>query len=67
MGFCNSSPLTDLMTTKRIFSLTNEAIKSFELLKQCLTAAPLLVAQNFPNFRFYTFAVQFPKLNDFLF
>nr|XP_044248841.1 uncharacterized protein LOC123002541 [Drosophila takahashii] len=32
-----SAPLTDLMTTKRKFSLTDEAIKAFEQLKRCLT------------------------------
>lgn len=39
--------LTDLMTAKRRFSLTEAAIKSFEKLKQCLSDAPVLCSPDF--------------------
>ncbi|KAH8244095.1 hypothetical protein KR038_008285, partial [Drosophila bunnanda] len=42
-----SAPLTDLMTTKRRFSLTEAAIKSFEELKQCLSETPVLCSPDF--------------------
>jgi len=42
-----SAPLTDLMTTKRKFSLTPEAIKAFQELKKCLTEAPVLCNPDF--------------------
>lgn len=42
-----ASPLTDLMTTKRRFSLTEAAIKAFEELKSCLTKAPVLRSPDF--------------------
>jgi len=42
-----SAPLTDLMTTKRKFSLTPDAIKAFQELKKCLTEAPVLCNPDF--------------------
>lgn len=42
-----ASPLTDLMTTKRRFSLTENAIKAFEELKSHLTKAPVLSSPDF--------------------
>jgi hypothetical protein len=42
-----ASPLTDLMTTKRKFSLTENAIKAFEELKSHLTKAPVLSSTDF--------------------
>lgn len=42
-----AAPLKDLMTTKRKFSLTPEAIKAFQVLKRCLTEAPVLCNSDF--------------------
>ncbi|KAH8292637.1 hypothetical protein KR054_011785, partial [Drosophila jambulina] len=42
-----SAPLTDLMTTKRKFTLTPEAMTAFHELKKCLTEAPVLCNPDF--------------------
>jgi len=42
-----SAPLTDLMTTKRKFVLTKEAIEAFNKLKECLSKAPVLCSPDF--------------------
>ncbi|XP_044574087.1 uncharacterized protein LOC116655403 [Drosophila ananassae] len=42
-----TAPLTDLMTTKRRFSLTPEALKAFEVLKRRLCEAPVLCNPDF--------------------
>lgn len=42
-----ASPLSDLMTTKKRFILTEDALKAFEELKRCLCAAPVLCSPDF--------------------
>lgn len=42
-----ASPSSDLMTTKKRFILTEDAVKAFEELKRCLCAAPVLCSPDF--------------------
>lgn len=42
-----ASPLSDLMTTKKKFILTEDAVKAFEELKRCLCAASVLCSPDF--------------------